>query len=99
LFCLVLFCFQNFWDSRSLWSCYPLILRPWVCQGSWESSCLWVWLGGVGREPEPMVYSRLRCKPEGKCASGWAGVSVSLGNFLFNYKTLFDPLNVVHLKL
>jgi hypothetical protein len=40
--------------SVILWFCDPVILRSWVCQSSWESSCLW--------EPDTLVWS-CSCNP------------------------------------
>jgi hypothetical protein len=64
-------------DSVILWFWDPVILRSWVRQSSWESSCLWVF-AGVCEETEPWVGSGHRYNLEGTCASGWAGFFLSL---------------------
>ena len=35
-------------------------------------------VAGLFGEPDPWVFSGHRCKLEGTCASGWAGICISL---------------------
>ena len=78
-------------QSLSLWFWDPGILRFWVCQSSWESSCLWdpeilVWPNSW--DPEMLWF----CDPEpvrtygsgasfGCCGTGW-GVCQILSFYL-----------------
>jgi hypothetical protein len=69
-FPMILLVSELLWVKLSLWSCDseilwfwdPGILRSWVCQSSWESSCLWdleilVWRSSW----DPVILAMLEC--------------------------------------